>query len=459
MAAARPPGSYAAAPPPPKAPAPAAGPGQWPPSLKKFVERAFSLCHSDVDRLFVSNKLRTQLSKVSAEGTLHSYNWDAEPTPDPRKKEEVVVAVPPVEKTKRKSRFAAVENKVNAPAVDTAATSYYGYAAQNSPQVFESPASKAGKKKPAGIVAAEVDDAALRKRQNRFSIAEDSGPQRKKQKKQVKGSAEVNYAALYNGNINQPSEFDVSKLTVVGTCRKIEKEYFRLTSAPDASTVRPEPILKQALALVKVKWEERSAEYVYLCSQLKAIRQDLTVQHICNDFTVDVYETHARIALQCQDLNEYNQCQTQLKHFYADKPGNSEMEFVAYRILYYVYLLGNKKYQRGSSDLADTMASLDAAALRNPAVVHALEVRRAVQSDNFVRFFKLYKETPNLGNFLLDLMLYSWRLQAAIKIVKSYKPSVELSFVSKLLGFTTADECEVFLKESGCQFIRSPAPD
>lgn len=96
---------------------------------------------------------------------------------------------------------------------------------------------------------------------------------------------------------------------------------------------------------------------------------------------------------------------------------------------------------------------------RNPAVVHALEVRRAVQSDNFVRFFKLYKETPNLGNFLLDLMLYSWRLQAAIKIVKSYKPSVELSFVSKLLGFTTADECEVFLKESGCQFIRSPAPD
>ena len=92
-------------------------------------------------------------------------------------------------------------------------------------------------------------------------------------------------------------------------------------------------------------------------------------------------------------------------------------------------------------------------------MVHALEVRRAVQSDNFVRFFKLYKETPNLGNFLLDLMLYSWRLQAAIKIVKSYKPTVELSYVSKLLGFPNVGECEDFLKEAGCQFLRSSAPD
>ena len=34
------------------------------------------------------------------------------------------------------------------------------------------------------------------------------------------------------------------------------------------------------------------------------------------------------------------------------------MEFVAYRILYYVYLQGNKKYQSGSADLADIMQSL-----------------------------------------------------------------------------------------------------
>ena len=40
------------------------------------------------------------------------------------------------------------------------------------------------------------------------------------------------------------------------------------------------------------------------------------------------------------------------------------MEFIAYRILYYVYLQGNKKYQNGSSDLADIMAALSEEAFR-----------------------------------------------------------------------------------------------
>jgi SAC3 family protein LENG8/THP3 len=76
------------------------------------------------------------------------------------------------------------------------------------------------------------------------------------------------------------------------------------------------------------------------------------------DFTVDVYEFHGRVALESYDLNEYNQCQTQLKQMYTAGLHGSEMEFVAYRILYYVYLQGNQKYQQGNQDLAHLMAAI-----------------------------------------------------------------------------------------------------
>ena len=75
---------------------------------------------------------------------------------------------------------------------------------------------------------------------------------------------------------------EMEQLRVVGTCTRLEKDYFRLTSAPDPATVRPEAVLRNALVLLKEKWEAEEAEYVYMCNQLKSLRQDLTVQHIQN---------------------------------------------------------------------------------------------------------------------------------------------------------------------------------
>lgn len=144
--------------------------------------------------------------------------------------------------------------------------------------------------------------------------------------------------------------------TVVGLSTKLEKPYLRLTSAPDPKTVRTLPTLMQTLEVLKKKWRTES-NYNYICDQFKSMRQDLTVQRIKNDFTVKVYEIHARIALEKGDLGEYNQCQSQLRSLYAHGLPGCVMEFLAYRIL---YLLHTKNQRGEHDDTAGQPMSVDA---------------------------------------------------------------------------------------------------
>ena len=61
------------------------------------------------------------------------------------------------------------------------------------------------------------------------------------------------------------------------------------------------------------------------------------VQRIKTSFTVQVYELHARIALEKGDLGEYNQCQTRLGELYEEGLTGARLEFLAYRIIYTLY--------------------------------------------------------------------------------------------------------------------------
>lgn len=198
---------------------------------------------------------------------------------------------------------------------------------------------------------------------------------------------------------------------VIGRCQDLEKQYFRLTSAPNPDTVRPLAVLEKTLAHLKTKWKKEN-NYSYICDQFKSLRQDLTVQHIKNDFTVNVYEIHARIALEKGDLGEYNQCQTQLRALYSQNLGGHPNEFRAYRILYFIHTSNR-------TDMNDVLADLTPAEKNDPAVKHALDTRSALALGNYHRFFQLYLDTPNMGAYLMDMFINRERLAALSKICKS----------------------------------------
>ena len=209
----------------------------------------------------------------------------------------------------------------------------------------------------------------------------------------------------------QPPPQPVDQGPVVGRCQILEKKYFRLTSAPNPDTVRPLHVLHKTLDLLKRKWKTEN-NYSYICDQFKSLRQDLTVQHIKTEFTVSVYEIHARIALEKGDLGEYNQCQTQLRALYSQQLGGHPEEFKAYRILYFIHTCNR-------TDMNDVLADLTSAEKSHPAIKHALQTRSALALGNYHRFFRLYLDTPNMGAYLMDMFVTRERLAALSNICVS----------------------------------------
>lgn len=104
---------------------------------------------------------------------------------------------------------------------------------------------------------------------------------------------------------NSSSSLILPNEIIIGTCTNLEKSYFRLGQAPPPETVRPEHILKRSHQHLQNQWKQKRA-YAWICDQYKALRQDLTVQRIKNGFCVEVYETHARLALENVMLSLYS---------------------------------------------------------------------------------------------------------------------------------------------------------
>ncbi|CAK9787260.1 unnamed protein product [Cutaneotrichosporon oleaginosum] len=223
--------------------------------------------------------------------------------------------------------------------------------------------------------------------------------------------------------------------TIRGTSTRLEKSYLRLTSEPNPADQ---------------KWKE-NRNYAYALDQFKSVRQDLTVQRIKNEFTVEVYEIHARIALEAKDLGEYNQCQSMLRQLYELGLGGHPLEFLSYRIMYLLHT-------RNRSDLGVLLGQLTAEQKADPGVAHALATARALATSNYSKFFDLFLHAPNMSGYIMDHFVERERAQALAVMSKAYI-SLPLSYLTHTLAFDSDQDTDEFLTGHQSAIYVAPARD
>ena len=358
---------------------------EWPPAVRAYVQRSFSENHTikGVARQELEAKLKAIISDAAENDTLLTIDWDNKPLP-----QQII--------TEERSRSHQPQQFLTNTQLSHLNTA---------------PAMVTKSKKRKSTEANGLDDNAPPWRATQIPL----GDRITYTDKRIKFERSNDLRKKRFGDISATSpglqEDEMTIGPVVGTCESLEKKYLRLTAPPKAATVRPLEVLRKTLELLKEKWK-LDKNYNYICDQFKSLRQDLTVQHIKNDFTVNVYEIHARIALESGDMGEYNQCQTQLYALYAMNLGGHHIEFKAYRILYFIYT-GSK------TDMNDLIADLTIAEKNEEPIKHALETRSALALGNFHRFFKLYLAAPGMGAYLLDMSIQRERLNALANITKA----------------------------------------
>jgi SAC3 family protein LENG8/THP3 len=395
----------------------------WPPAVREYVQRCFVPQNliSGISKEDMEAKLKSVITQAAESNNLHSVNWAGLPLPQHMLQEERTRSL----LSPSSVAFSRLSTSPPAPALFTPDPILHSKAGalrkrkstestekdddQDPPTPWRQSASKNGFEDRISFAPAADKRQRLDVQSRNASKSNGNLENRKKRF----DNSQSGFLSPFNDNSSNANTPSAAEDTgpVIGRCQTLEKNYFRLTAAPNPDTVRPLSVLQKTLELLKRKWK-LEANYTYICDQFKSLRQDLTVQHIRNEFTVNVYEIHARIALEKGDLGEYNQCQTQLRALYKQNLGGHPMEFKAYRILYFIHTCNR-------TDMNDVLSELTPTDKADRAVKHALDVRSALALGNYHRFFQLFLETPNMGAYLMDMFVARERLVALASICKA----------------------------------------
>lgn len=269
--------------------------------------------------------------------------------------------------------------------------------------------------------------------------------------------------------------------------RKVLKEYSRSSAdqeEPLSHELRPVRVLQMTMdyLLCNVMDHQEASIvgewYDFIWNRTRAIRKDITQQHLCDENSVILVEKCARFHIHCSEtlseedvmvfdpkINNENltKCLQTLKHFYADLEEKgvvcpNEDEFRAYEIL----------LNLNESDIASQVQTLRKEIRTSKLVIFANGVFQSLSNNNYVRFFALLKKATYLQACIMHRYFAQVRTKALKVILKAYRQpnqvtnQFSIDEMVRILAFESVEEATQFCNwlqlhvEDNCISLNKP---
>ncbi|KAK5890784.1 hypothetical protein CesoFtcFv8_014270 [Champsocephalus esox] len=273
----------------------------------------------------------------------------------------------------------------------------------------------------------------------------------------------------------QLSVFEVFPETEMVDHSAAIKEYSRSSAdqeEPLPHELRPLPVLSMTMdylvSLIMDQGHDNYRDwYDFLWNRTRGIRKDIIQQHLCCPHTVSLIEKCTRFHVHCAHhlceehmstfdakINNENmtKCLQSLKEMYQDLNTRNiycplEAEFRLYSVL---VKLNDGDILREIQQFRDDVRN-------SPEVKFAVQVFTAVNSNNFVRFFKLVKGASYLASCLLHRYFNQVRAMAlkimntahTVGCVPPRSTAFPVEDLVRMLMFRTTDEGTDFIQQYG----------
>ncbi|XP_040912782.1 germinal-center associated nuclear protein [Toxotes jaculatrix] len=250
------------------------------------------------------------------------------------------------------------------------------------------------------------------------------------------------------------------------------KEYSRSSAdqeEPLSHELRPLPVLSMTMDYLVTQIMDQGQDnyrdwYDFVWNRTRGIRKDITQQHLCCPHTVSLIEKCTRFHVHCAHhlceehmssfdakINNENmtKCLQSLKEMYQDLATRHiycprEAEFRQYSVL---LKLNDGDILREVQQFRDDVRN-------SPEVKFAVQAFAAVNSNNFVRFFKLVKAASYLASCLLHRYFNQVRAKAlkALNIAHTVGPrstAFPVEDIARMFMFRSITEASDFIQQYG----------